>query len=256
MTLTNEAISAAQGLASLGWLVFPVNPDTKAPLITGWQSRATCDRCSIIDLFEGYPSAAIGLVTGQKSGLVVIDIDERENFSGLQNFKNAGFELSPTVSASTPRGGIHLYFKSPLCEVPCSVSKIAEGIDVKADGGYIIAPPSITKWGKYSWECSYQIFQKGPLPLPEKFYLPVGHKQPFKGSGSALGSVSFRLLDPILKGNRNDEITRRIGYLLAKYDAFHSWEMAKLINQECCLPPLGETELSNTFKSIRKKEGK
>ena len=61
MTLTNEAISAAQGLASLGWLVFPVNPDTKAPLITGWQSRATCDRCSIIDLFKDYPWAAIGL---------------------------------------------------------------------------------------------------------------------------------------------------------------------------------------------------
>ena len=44
MTLTNKAISAAQGLASFGWPVFPVNPDTKAPLITGWQSRATCDK--------------------------------------------------------------------------------------------------------------------------------------------------------------------------------------------------------------------
>ena len=113
MTLTNEAISAAQGLASFDWPVFPVNPNTKAPLITGWQSRATCDRSGIIDLFKDYPSAAIGLVTGQKSGLVVIDIDERENLSGLQNFKNAGYELSPTVSASTPRGGIHLYFKAP-----------------------------------------------------------------------------------------------------------------------------------------------
>ena len=52
MTLTNEAISAAQGLASFDWPVFPVNPDTKAPLITGWQCRATCDRSGIIDLFK------------------------------------------------------------------------------------------------------------------------------------------------------------------------------------------------------------
>ena len=104
MTLTNNAISAAQGLASFGWPVLPVNPDIKAPLITSWQSRATRNWSSIIDLFKDCPSAAIGLVTGQKSGLVVVDLDERENFSGLQNFKNAGYELSSTVSASTPRG--------------------------------------------------------------------------------------------------------------------------------------------------------
>ena len=159
MTLTNEAISAAQGLASFDWPVFPVNPDTKAPLITGWQSRATCDRFGVIDLFKDYPSAAIGLVTGQKSQLVIIDIDRRKNFNGLQNFKNAGHELSPTVSASTPRGSIHLYFKAPLCEVPCSASKIAEGVDIKGDGGFVIAPPSITKWGKYSWGC-FLIFQE------------------------------------------------------------------------------------------------
>ena len=135
MTLNNETINAAQVLASFDWPVFPVNPDTKAPLITSWQSRATRNWSSIIDLFKDCPSAAIGLVTGQKSGLVVVDIDERENLSGLQNFKNAGYELSPTVSASTPRGGIHLYFKAPSCEVPCSVSKIAEGVDVKGTGG-------------------------------------------------------------------------------------------------------------------------
>ena len=52
MTLTNKAISAAQGLASFGWPVFPVNPGTKAPLIKGWQSQATCDWSGIIDLFK------------------------------------------------------------------------------------------------------------------------------------------------------------------------------------------------------------
>lgn len=256
MTLNNEAFSAAQGLASFGWPVFPVNPNTKAPLITGWQNRATSNWSGVAELFKDYPSAAIGLVTGQKSGLVVIDIDERKNFSGLQNYKNAGHKLPPTITASTPSGGIHLFFKAPSVEVPNSVSKLVEGVDIRGDGGYVIAPPSTTKWGKYSWECSYQIFQQGPLPLPEKFYLPVGHKKPFKGSSGTQGSVSSRLLDPVLEGNRNDEITKRIGFLLAKYDAVHSWEMAKMINQECCLPPLGETELSNTFNSIRKKEGK
>ena len=49
MTLINETINAAQGLASFDWPVFLVNPDTKAPLITGWQTRATCDRSGIDD---------------------------------------------------------------------------------------------------------------------------------------------------------------------------------------------------------------
>jgi len=75
-------------------------------------------------LFKDYPSAAIGLVTGQKSGLVVIDIDERKNFSGLQNFKNAGHRLPPTITASTPSGGIHLFFKAPSVEVPNSLVTI------------------------------------------------------------------------------------------------------------------------------------
>jgi hypothetical protein len=256
MTLINETINAAQGLASFDWPVFRVNPDTKAPLITGWQTRATCDRSGITDLFKDYPSAAIGLLTGKKSGLVVIDIDERENFSGLKNFKNAGYELSPTVSVSTPRGGIHLYFKAPSCEVPCSVSKIAEGVDVKADGGYVIAPPSTTKWGEYGWSCKYKTFQQGPLPLPEKFYMPVGQKRPLRGSGDRLGSVSSRLLDPVFEGNRNDEITKRCGLLVSRYPADDALKMLELINQKCCQPPLDQRELHQIFASISKREGK
>jgi predicted NAD/FAD-dependent oxidoreductase len=74
MTLTNQAISVAQGLPSFDWHVFPVNSDTKATLIAGWQSRATCEWSGIIEMFKDNPSVAIASVTGQKSGLVVIDI--------------------------------------------------------------------------------------------------------------------------------------------------------------------------------------
>ena len=120
MTLISETINAAQGLATFDWPVFPVNPDTKAPLITGWQSRATCDRSGIVDLFKDYPSAAIGLVTGQRSELIV-DIDERENFSGLQNFKNAGHDLSSTVNID-PRGAF--IYTSKLHLLKCHVQSL------------------------------------------------------------------------------------------------------------------------------------
>ena len=74
-------IPVATGIGTFGWPVFPVNQKTKAPLIAEWQSRASSNSCEIEHLFRNYPDAAIGLVTGQRSGLVVIDIDERENFS-------------------------------------------------------------------------------------------------------------------------------------------------------------------------------
>ena len=256
MSTRSETISAAKGIGTFGWPVFPVNQNTKAPLITEWQSRASSNLYEIEHLFRNHPNAAIGLVTGQRSGLVVIDFDERENFSGLQNFKNSGYELSPTISASTPRGGVHLYFKAPPFEVvPCSVSKIAEGVDVRADGGYIIAPPSTTKWGEYRWSCKYRIFQKGPLPLPEKFYLSVGHKRTIRDSGDVKRSVASRLLDAIPEGNRNDEITKRCGLLVSRYPANDALNMLELINQKCCQPPLDQRELQQIFASISKREG-
>ena len=256
MYLNNETISAAQGLASFDWPVFPVNPDTKAPLITGWQNRATSDRSGVAELFKDYPLAAIGLVTGQKSGLVVIDIDERENFSGLQNFKDSGHKIPPTITASTPSGGIHLFFKAPSVGVPNSVSSLAEGVDIRGDGGYVIAPPSVTKWGQYSWTCKYSVFQEGPLPLPEKFYMPTEKKRPFNETGCNQKPLSSRLLDSIPEGSRNDEITKRCGLLLARYPANDVLKMLDLINEKCCQPPLDEREVSGIFASISKREGK
>lgn len=255
MTLTNKAISAAQGLASFGWPVFPVNPKTKTPLIANWQDRATTSHYGVAELFKDYPTAVIGLVTGQKSGLVVIDIDERESFSGIRNYRSAGFDMCSTVSASTPRGGIHLYFKSPSFEVSNSVSKIAEGVDVRGDGGYVIAPPSITEWGEYRWTCTYKIFQQGPVPLPEKFYEPIRQSKPSKINSGKRVSVSCRLLETIVEGNRNDEITKRCGLLVSRYTADDALKMLEIINQKCCQPPLDQRELNQIFASISKREG-
>ena len=102
-----NAASAAVGLAdNFGWSVFPVNPSTKAPLIAGWQDYASCSWASVEELFKSHPTAAIGVVTGKKSNLIVIDLDERERFSGIANFRKAGYELTETIRTKTPSGGI------------------------------------------------------------------------------------------------------------------------------------------------------
>jgi putative DNA primase/helicase len=258
MDSIENAATAAFGIAdNFGWAVFPVNPLTKAPLITGWQDNASSNWGGIQDLFRNYPTAAIGVVTGKKSNVIVIDLDERERFSGVANFKKAGYELSETVRTKTPSGGIHLFYEAPQIRIPNSVSKIAEGVDVRGDGGYVIVPPSITKWGKYVWDCSFERMSKGPVLLPECFFNPMTKSKPSTDKVAVGKSgVPARILHPIMEGERNDEITSRCGFLLSRYSAEDAWAMLEIINRDCCKPPLDDGELRQIFSSIRKKEGK
>jgi hypothetical protein len=253
----NKTISAAQELAEIfSWAVFPVNPKTKTPYFRGWQEIASSNPDEIEDIFSGLQYAAIGVCTGKASALVCIDMDERAEYSGLSNYQKAGFELPNCPTAQTPSGGCHLYFKQPQARIKNSASLIARGVDVRGEGGYIISPPSHTLYGAYSWKCSPKTVLNGPVEMPSRLLEAIQNPTKKQKSAKVRSRLASQILTPILEGSRNQEMTRRIGFLLAKYDASHSWEMTKMVNRECCLPPLDETELSKTFNSIRKKEGK
>ncbi|HEY8561270.1 MAG TPA: bifunctional DNA primase/polymerase [Pyrinomonadaceae bacterium] len=124
---------------------------------------ATIDENKIIDWWEKYPDANIGLLTGKESGIIVLDIDRNKDgeysIRDLQDFyKNAfksdlEFEPLPgTLISFTGAGGRHLYFKYPL-EYPIknSTSKIGNGLDIRANNGFVVAPPSSNISGKYVW---------------------------------------------------------------------------------------------------------
>ena len=253
----NNTISAAQELVELfNWAIFPVNPKTKTPYFRGWQEIASSNPNEIEGIFSGLQYAAIGVCTGKASDLICIDIDERAEYSGLSNYQKAGFELPNCLMAETPSGGRHLYFKQPLSRIRNSASLIARGVDVRGEGGYIISPPSHTVYGAYSWKCSPEAVLNGPVEMPYKLLEAIMNPAKKQNSSKVQSRLASQILTPIFEGSRNQEMTRRIGFLLAKYEASHSWEMTKMINRECCLPPLDEAELSKTFNSIRKKEGK
>lgn len=253
-----KTIAAAQELAAhFGWAVFPVNPKNKKPYFHGWQQMASSDPADIEQSFSGLRYMAIGIQTGIASNLVVIDIDERPTFSGLRNFENAGYKIEEGhLVARSPSGGLHLYFRQPHFKVPNSVSRLAQGVDVRGEGGYIISPPSTTIFGSYTWECCEKTLLRGARDLPTTIIRgldePSKRHRPSRGNSG----LANQILASLPQGCRNQEITRRCGFLLGKYDADDSWEMIKLINQQCCIPPLPEKELLNTFRSIRAKEGK
>lgn len=177
------------------------------------------------------------------SALVCIDMDERAEYSGLSNYQKAGFELPNCPTAQTPSGGCHLYFKQPQARIKNSASLIARGVDVRGEGGYIISPPSHTLYGAYSWKCSPKTVLNGPVEMPSRLLEAIQNPTKKQKSAKVRSRLASQILTPILEGSRNQEMTRRIGFLLAKYDASHSWEMTKMVNRECCLVPANRHHL-------------
>jgi hypothetical protein len=111
--------------------------------------RPLRDENSIREFFEQYPSGNVGIVTGEKAGLVVIDVDGDRG--GFQSMKQFNF---PETLTSETGNGLHLYYRHPgrSLKVPTSHDGLAAGIDTKGEHAYVVAPPSIHSSGwRYRW---------------------------------------------------------------------------------------------------------
>jgi len=134
-------------MRSLGFSVIPLKPRSKIPL-EGWKEFQTrlASEAEIKEWFRKEPRANIGLVTGQISGLVVLDLDGPDALTFA-----ASRSLTSPVTALSGSGGKHLYYKWNE-ELRNSASKIADGVDIRGDGGFIVVPPSIHPNGyRYRW---------------------------------------------------------------------------------------------------------
>lgn len=130
---------AALSIASEGLPVFPCNA-AKKPLVEHGFKDATCDPAKIREMFARPGAALIAIPTGHITQRVVVDVDPRHaGDAWLAQNENA---LPPTRVHSTPSGGQHFVFRTPLTEIRNSASRIAPGVDVRGEGGYAIVPPS------------------------------------------------------------------------------------------------------------------
>lgn len=113
-----------------------------------------------------WPDSNIAICAGAASNLVIIDIDPRnDGFESLARLERSYSQLSNTVSCKSGGDGLHLYFLHPQIEVVRNRIGLYPGIDVKADGGRIVAPPSKHKSGNtYEWSSPLEITPIKPLP--------------------------------------------------------------------------------------------
>lgn len=243
-------IEFAFDYAHRGWKVFPLHTAknkecscgnqtcssaAKHPRIKEWQKTCSNEPQQIKDWWEKWPDANIGLATGSSSNLVVLDIDPRHGGrESIQEMVKKFGMLPKTMTSSTGGGGYHMFFKEPAIKIT-NRANVLPGIDVRGEGGYVVAPPSFHQSGlQYSWtkELKDSIITELPDWMLELFL------QRNRTNESA-------------EGGRNNFLTREAGKLrrmgLNEYQLLT--ELRK-INSSSCNPPLSDQEVSAICGSV------
>jgi hypothetical protein len=196
---------------------------------------ATTDEAKIREWWGKWPDANIGILTGEESNIVTLDVDPRHggNQSLIELIAKHG-ELPSTLIFITGGGGSHFNFRHPGVKVRNvqASNKIGAGLDFRGDGGYIVAPPSLHASSR-RYECPDAATPLAQMPrwLLDKLKQPAEKKN---GSG----------IDPIPEGSRNSLLfqegcsQRRIGKSLEEIET----ELLE-INAKRCRPPLDEGEV-------------
>jgi archaellum biogenesis ATPase FlaH len=168
MTSIQELQKFALDYANINWHVFPCAVDQKTPACSNGFKNATTDQEQINQWWKNTPYN-IGIATGA-SGLVVVDFDLVEGVAvGETNFKALPeYEPLPeTFTVKTRSGGKQYYFRANGTGIKSSNSQLCKNVDIKALGGYVIAPPSYVKADSKASGGQYIIRKfDEPAPLP------------------------------------------------------------------------------------------
>jgi len=148
-----DVLAAALDYVARGWPVFPCKPRAKVPATIDGFKSATTDADTVREWWRRWPDANVAIRTGAESDLVVLDVDVQHGGAGtLAELERERGKLPKTPRVLTGGGGQHVYFRHPGDEVRNSAGRLGPGLDVRGDGGYVVAPPSVHENGRdYKW---------------------------------------------------------------------------------------------------------
>lgn len=266
---TTKILRVALSYAANGWEVFPLHSMNKFssrphgprywgcscgkkdmcenaanhPRTKNGVKNATTDKGQITKWWTQWPEPNIGLRTGMASGVIVLDIDtQHDGQKSLAQLEKDFGSLPTTLEVTTGGNDRHLYFKHPGGIILNKVG-IAPGIDLRGDGGYVIAPPSRHRsLNLYYWKTRCQ-----PAEAPS-WLLDLISRDGFIPTH---GRATPRTTVPIAEGARTSRLTSIAGALRRQglsEEEIHSH--IQTINQEKCRPLLEEEEVRRIAASI------
>lgn len=249
----NPILDAAHSLAAQGLLVFRLKPRDKVPDTRHGHRDAVSDPLKVTAMFSGRPNANLGIRTGQESRSVVLDVDPRHGGDqSLAQVEAKCGALPTTVTCNTGGGGQHFYFQHPG-ERLASRAGVRRGLDVRGDGGYVVAPPSIHASGKpYTWVVGRAPGEVEFAPLPPAL-LKLMRSRAMGVEERAQSYLSK--CEPAGEGERNERAFKVSGHLRALVDAEGCG-----LTEDCLLalvrewnsrnqPPLEDAELLRCVKN-------
>jgi hypothetical protein len=269
---TGQFFEAALRYSRLGFKVLPVHSvvdglctcgDTgcsspgKHPLTRHGCRDATTDETIINEWAEQAPTANVGIATGGSSGTWVLDLDGEEGLATLAQFEGEHGPLPLTMRARTGGGGEHVFFAGPSGGIRCQTAVQGFRIDVRGDGGYVVAPPSCHASGRlYEW--LVQPEEHRPAEAPDWLLELVRGRQ--VGSSAALdhaaGPSLIVLADDLTEaggvpeGNRRNELCRLVGCHIARGDDAAQVEREAIVWAASCEPPLPDNEVQHAVRDL------
>lgn len=270
--MSKEVLDKAIENVKRGWYVFPVHSvitkngqaactcsaglacqhKGKHPKTPNGFKDASIDERQVREWFNSTAPTNIGIATGL-SNLAVLDID-----TGKEGFDEAIAifgDLNRTYYVKTGRGFQFYFIKPNGIKLP---AKIKHGFDIKSDGGYVVAPPSLHSSGQ-----SYQtVCTKDPLDFPREILEWIEKEQNQPKQQTAVNNNDLEIQsnvktvpDNITNTTRNNTLASEAGYLRHRgYSEAEILSALIAINQYRCSPPLEETEVKSIAKSIAKYE--
>jgi putative DNA primase/helicase len=241
-----SVLTAALRFIDRDFAVFPLVANKKFPAAANGFKDASIDPEKIVNWFPTNTRANIGIATGTASNIFVLDIDEKDDVSGMASLvelENKYGSLPVTLTCATGSGGKHFYFNYPDDKpIKCRVA-IRPGIDVRAEGGYVVAPPSIVSGNLYSWIDESVAIADAPAWL---IHL-VGANKPRDAKLTETPTIGT----VIAPGSRNDTIMQSATEHMKKgHPRNVVTDIVLMLNTAACVPPLEDAEVLQIVDNV------
>ena len=246
MSLLDHALQ----YADMGLSVVPVKPDKKAYIPwTEFQTRKATKQ-EIESWWTKWPEAMIGIVTGEISDLCVVDADSKEAIDRIEGLLPENLVIP---IATTPRGGRHYYFKH--MDGLTNKANVLDKIDVRTQGGYIIAPPSKNNGsGQYKWEVELEAFNLFQMPFSLYNKIKTSSSGYTDNKTEATSDHSDHKRPQLFIEGRRDEDLFHVANCLIKggCEIEVASQVLNILGNNCT-PKFPEKEITEKIKSVLKR---